>query len=70
MKKIFEKVQAAICNLPYNTCHISKVKNSEHSRLTLQDNSDFPELLLVERYTRAPGDVLCSSLQLKTWYGV
>lgn len=67
---IFDEVQALICDPPYNPCLNAELSGLECDRLSLQDISQFVELLSAMMFMGAPGHLFCSALQFKTLYEV
>lgn len=64
----FERVQALICHLPYNTRWMALLSYLEHERLSQQYMSSFVELHSAVMDGCTQRHLFCSALQFKTGY--
>lgn len=69
-KHIFEEVQAVICSLLHNRCHIVVLSNSGHDQPSLQNIKHFVQFNFVMMYVINHRRRLFFLLQLQTFYGL
>lgn len=66
-QNISERVNAVICNPPFNPCQIAVLSSLEQTFLSLRNISQLVEVLSVMMNLRSCKHQFCSSLQLETW---